>query len=1519
MKQYKAILANGRLYKEIELKEDNEKVKVGTTKECDIRLNKELFFCDFTLNFQCDEGIWSVNCSDNIYVTNDGMMIYTSMELRHGDKVLVKYSDSKQEVMYLSFTFDFDAEKKDYKKGIDISTISAIDIGNRNSDIIINDELLGTGKVTIKKTGNQYEIIDNNTRFGVYVNSAKIERQQALKNMDFIDIGSYSFYFKAGVLYTSSSKEITTYGLNVSEIIDSKSEMEFPLYFRNTRSKRQIPNTKIEIGNPKQKKDDNKKSILLTIIPALSMLALTIVLRGVIGGGGSFVIYSSISMSIGIITSIATYIYDKKRIKQSNEKREIEYKQYIEEKEKIINKIREEELEVRRYMDISIQEDIEQVNDFSRRIYEKDVFDNDFLHIYLGKGRIVASNGIEYKENEFVDYADAISLIPEQIEQKYRYIEDAPVTVDFGNANAIGVIGKSETIYTMFKNMTIDLSVRHYYKDVKLYYILEEEESKEYSWARWMKHIYNERLNIRNIACDDESKGILLEDLYVQLSSRDEVAEKKKRILPHIVVFVKDIDSVRIHPISKYFEKASELGFTFVFFGKNYEFLPKGCKWCIEIIDKYKGKLIEMSNCIYSQDFRFEEVSNDTIEDAIAKLGAIEVGEVSLESELTKSITLFEMFGIMSIEDLDLKSRWEESKVYNTIAVPLGVKKKNELVYLDISDKGKAHGPHGLVAGTTGSGKSEILQTYVLSIASYFHPYDVSFVIIDFKGGGMANQFKDLPHLIGAITNIDGREINRSLLSIKAELIRRQEMFSKAGVNHINDYIKLYKKQEVKEPMPHLIMIVDEFAELKAEHPDFMKEIISAARIGRTLGVHLILATQKPSGVVDSQIWSNSKFKLCLKVQSREDSNEVIKSPLAAEIKEPGRAYFQVGNNEIFELFQSAFSGAKANAGDNTTPFSIYELNIWGKKTEVYTNKSRNKNEDAKNQLEVVVSYVHDYCKKNNIIKLPGICLPSLKDVIYMSEIQQQEIDIKNGIQVSIGIFDDPEQQRQEEYTLNLSDGNTFIIGSPQSGKTTLLQSILYGVISRYTPDDVNIYIIDCGTMSLKIFENSRHIGGVVVNGDDEKASNLFKMLNKIMAQRKSIFAKEGLGTYKSYIEAGYTDLPQIIIIIDNMQSFKEYFSKMDEYFTLLIREGQSLGINFIVTGNQANALGMRAMSNFSNRLALFCNERSEYSNVFDRCRMEPKETPGRGLCVIDKRILELQMALAFEGSKEIERVNNMKLFIEKNAENNNGYYAKQIPMVPTILKYSDMKNENIKVYKNKYEIPVAIEFDEVEYLKLKIATMGTLAVTGGTQMGKTNFVRIILQTLKETMFDNISETYILESDDGAFKEYSAMPFVKGYEANVEGLIKMIESIYTTFIERKVKLAEKKGAMQKEYLEECSLALLIIDNMETVNELCKNKEITNKLLDICKDGKKAKISVIFSNVENAKISNISSNDVMKYFAENKQFVIFTESDKIKITEVPMRGVRDAGKPMNPGDAYYVVNGNYMKIRTALTE
>ena len=260
------------------------------------------------------------------------------------------------------------------------------------------------------------------------------------------------------------------------------------------------------------------------------------------------------------------------------------------------------------------------------------------------------------------------------------------------------------------------------------------------------------------------------------------------------------------------------------------------------------------------------------------------------------------------IEEYPVLKQWAKSRTYENIKGQLGEKVGGAPCYLDVHEK--YHGPHGLVAGTTGSGKSETLQTYILSLAVNYSPDDIGFFIIDYKGGGMANLFDGLPHMIGSISNLSGNQVKRAMISIKSENRRRQRVFSENGVNNINLYTKLYKNGEAKEPIPHLFIIIDEFAELKREEPDFMRELISVAQVGRSLGVHLILATQKPSGTVDDNIWSNAKFRLCLRVQDQQDSKDMLHKPDAAYLTQPGRGYLQVGSDEVYELFQSGFSGA---------------------------------------------------------------------------------------------------------------------------------------------------------------------------------------------------------------------------------------------------------------------------------------------------------------------------------------------------------------------------------------------------------------------------------------------------------------------------------------------------------------------------------------------------------------------------------------------------------------------------------
>jgi len=332
-----------------------------------------------------------------------------------------------------------------------------------------------------------------------------------------------------------------------------------------------------------------------------------------------------------------------------------------------------------------------------------------------------------------------------------------------------------------------------------------------------------------------------------------------------------------------------------------------------------------------------------------------------------------------------------------------------------------------------------------------------------------------LPHLVGTITNLGGNQTTRALVSIKSELKRRQTIFAQYGVNHIDSYQKLYHSQKAKEPLPHLVIIADEFAELKSEQPDFMRELVSTARVGRSLGVHLILATQKPAGVVDDQIWSNARFRISD----------------AANIKQPGRAYIQVGNDEIFELFQSAWSGAgyTPDASEEiTTHNEISEVAING-----YTRSASQIRKAEFTQLQAAVSHIANVAQKENIVRLKGPWLPPLPEKLYLESLLADVKGCWDGekwtkadswLNPVVGLLDDPENQ-------------LIVYGSPGYGKTTFLQTLIMSLALNYSPSDVNIYILDFGVRTLGIFSGLPHVGGTVMVDEEEKLSKLFKFLIK--------------------------------------------------------------------------------------------------------------------------------------------------------------------------------------------------------------------------------------------------------------------------------------------------------------------------------------------------------------------------------------------------------------------------------------
>lgn len=1504
--RYKIILSNRNIYKEIELSPEMQCVRIGTSIESDVRLRKELFFEEFEMIFSKNRN-WSIVCSDNLYISLGDSKKLLAKDLSHGDLFAIKYQDSNNELLNIEFLIDFENEERQYDVAIDVSGLVHITIGGEsNSNIVIEDEYIGQDTLTIANNSGVYSIINYNTKYGIRVNGNKVEENKRLSDNDFISFASISLCLKDNWLYIDSSRIRRLNNVNSKSVKESKNELVYPKFNRNTRIKSKIPNDKIDILDPPTAPQKPSGNIVMQLLPALVMLAVTIVLRGIMSSsGGSYVWISVISMSIGIITSTVSIISERRKYKKDTKERIEKYSEYINQKRKFIEQCRKNEEELLKSTYYSLQDELQMVEDFSDCLFDRDLDDDDYLDIRIGYGNKKAVKEINYKKKEQLECTDELMRKPEELFDEYINVNNVPITLNLRNNSSVGIIGNRTDLYEFLKVITVDLAVRQYYTDTKMFFVLEEQDKDAFMWVRMLPHIKNEALNMRNIVCDLDSRNVLFEFLYKELSFR----EIEKKTFPNYVVFVYRDNGIKRHPISRFIDIATSVGVSFVFFEEYKELLPQGCDKLI-YLNGSEGNVVNSENRNENIDFKFDTISNGGLDKLVKKLSPIYCEEVSLEGSLTKNISLFELLNILNVEDIDLEKNWQDSQVYKTMQAPLGVKSKNEIVYLDLNEK--KHGPHGLVAGTTGSGKSEILQTYILSMATLFHPYDVGFVIIDFKGGGMVNQFKNLPHLIGAITNIDGREINRSLSSIKAELRKRQELFAKYNVNHIDAYIKLFKKGQTDIPLPHLILIVDEFAELKMDQPEFMKELISAARIGRSLGVHLILATQKPSGVVDAQIWSNSKFKLCLKVQNKDDSNEVLKTPVAAEIKEPGRAYLQVGNNEIFELFQSAYSGASASFDESAQQksFTIYSLDLAGKHTPVYTKSVEKKGDEQESQLEAITNYVAAYCKKTGIDKLPGICLPPLEELILF-ETKTVAYDGVNTV-VNLGIFDDPDNQYQGIASLDISTGNTVIIGSSQYGKTNLLQLIIRSITSSYRPSEVNLYILDFASMALNVFSDINHIGGIVSAAEDEKLKNFMRLIQREMKMRKERFASLGITSFSSYKEAGNNDIPQIVIMIDNFLALKELYPEYEDDIVNICREGVAIGISLIITSIQTNGISYKYMSNFAHRICMYCNQGDEYGSVFDKCRMTPKNVPGRCLYEINKTVFEMQTFLAFEGKKEIDRVQKIKEYSQLVNSKYMEEYATRIPEVPKVLNQKYISD----YYKSKepYVLPVGVNYDTVDFVVANLCNITTMAVTGKRQYGKTSFVKYIMEYLQKNIFNFESSVYIVDSYEQQLKSLNSMGIVEKYTVDLNDFELCLSDVEQIMQNRLSNVKEEGiGCLTDE-----PLIVFVIQNRDVFASDGLSKTALESYKRLIKTYKDMKLLFVFADVDNMPIA-YGASEMLKSMKDVGVLVAMEDIANLKLVDINANTARQFKKPIELGDAYWITEGGIEKMKVVHQE
>jgi len=619
---------------------------------------------------------------------------------------------------------------------------------------------------------------------------------------------------------------------------------------------------------------------------------------------------------------------------------------------------------------------------------------------------------------------------------------------------------------------------------------------------------------------------------------------------------------------------------------------------------------------------------------------------------------------------------------------------------------------------------------------------------------------------LGTITNLDGAQSMRALASINAEIHRRERLFGEFEVNHINQYQKKFKNGEATEPLPHLFLISDEFAELKVNQPDFIKELVSIARVGRSLGVHLILATQKPSGVVDDQIWSNSRFKIALKVADRSDSNEMLHTPDAAEITQTGRAYLQVGNNEVYELFQSAWSGADYQPDKDEMGIedhTIYLINDLGQYEVLNQDLSGlDLAEDIKEvptELEAIVSQIQLLTESQQIPPVPQPWLPPLKERMTLQELEpiqpKEAWEQKKPVSVLLGMADIPQAQKQEPVSVNLSkDGHILLYGSPGTGKTTFLQSAAMDLARKFSPKDVTLYLMDFGTNGLAPLGQLPQVADTLLLDQTEKIAKFVRIMERELNRRKKLLSDYGVGTLELYRQASGQEEPAIAILLDSYESMKEeaYEAELFKLLVRISREGLSIGVHLLVTAGRQSNLRAQFYANFKHQLSLPQNDVGEVRSIVGSTPLAKtmEDIKGRALMKRDE-VDVIQLALPVAGANDAQVLNNLRQEVASLQEAWTGQRPSAIPMVPEELTEAEFaQTPSVQEAVENGQIPIGLEMEMVESVSLSLNRFKHLAYLSNAEDAFDNITHHLLKVALHIMPD----IHVMLID--AFQEYES-------------------------------------------------------------------------------------------------------------------------------------------------------------------
>jgi S-DNA-T family DNA segregation ATPase FtsK/SpoIIIE len=852
------------------------------------------------------------------------------------------------------------------------------------------------------------------------------------------------------------------------------------------------------------------------------------------------------------------------------------------------------------------------------RLWERRPVDDDVLELRLGLGAMAST--VELRTPGVLGAGGGLD------EVEHPPIDEAPITVRLAEAGVLGLAGPRDRVLPVARSLVAQLAGWHSPRHLRLV-VLSATSGRDWEWARWLPHLADGSGSGRlQVAVEDTQLRSRVDELLALLQRRLDVRAApgvdRPWTGPTVVVLLDGAAALRRQPgVARLLAEGPAVGIRALCVEGDRVALPVECRATAEIIGPVGTRL----RVVGPDSTTYDDVVADGVSERWARRFARAMAPMrdatpdDRDSTLPRSVRLLDLLTFDATDPAALETAWRVSP--RDTRVRLGVGSDGQPFEVDLA----ADGPHVLVAGTTGAGKSELLQTLVAALAVGNRPDEMCFVLIDYKGGAAFRDCAELPHTVGMVTDLDGHLTERALRSLGAELRRREAVLAGAGCTDLDEYIAL--ASPTGEGLARLVLVVDEFATLAEELPDFVGGLVAIAQRGRSLGVHLVLATQRPGGVVSADIRANTSLRIALRVTDAAESTDVVDVRDAADIAPglPGRAVLRAGAGAV-RCLQAARVGGQATG---SSPVSVRPA-PWARVGDAATVVEASV-EAGPTDLTRLVRACRAAADALDSPPVASPWLPPLPDVVAVDDLAGLTVP-PHG--VPLGLVDLPSEQRRGAVTFDLDAGDhLLVVGSARSGRTTMLHTLAAGLAERFDVTDLHLYGLDGAGGGLGAVADLPHCGAVVGRDEVSRGGRLLARLVDELERRQRLLSHSGLGSHQEQRGVAPTNerLPWMVLLVDGWEGIVSAYESVDHGRPLdtlirLVREGAAVGLQVVMTGDRAT-LTSRAGSAFRDRLVLRLADPADYALAGISPRQVPDAMPA-GRALVWPAVQEAQLAV---------------------------------------------------------------------------------------------------------------------------------------------------------------------------------------------------------------------------------------------------------------------------------------------------